>query len=1165
MKKLTIIIAVLIFLILSLLPFLPLSSSVDSKIESKIDLKVSAQLEKEENVSVLIFMKEGSQIKTKGSGSDKVKLSAAISALSDKGFELKSKSHYFPLVSGKITKKAFERLKDDPNIESIMLEPEMKIFLPQTTVLINATKTWNLQVSGTNLTGAGETVCVIDTGVNYSNINLGGCFGTGCRVVDGYNFLNDNSDPMDDGGQEPLGHGTFVAGIIAANGEITGVAPDAKIVALKACSNADGLCNAIAIQDSIKWCVDNSDVYNISVISMSLGGGLYTNYCDSSSIYTSLINNATAKNITVVAATGNGASTTAIADPACIQNVTSVGMTYKSNGGSCDWTTCTDSSTAIDQVVCLSNRNNITDLFAPGALYIQSLPLSGTCCLSSKGGTSYATPHVSAAVAILQQYSRLQRNKDYSVVEINAILKDNGKQIYDNATGLNFSRIDIYNSIDSTSAPATSLVSPLNNTVSLPSAAFSCNATDNVGVANITLYVWNSTGICNSTTNSVSGAFNQTQFNITMEEGNYIWSCLAADASGNTGWAENFTLTIDPVPQYYNLTEPTDPSTYSAAAFYQFNATWQDNIALSSVWFEFNGTNYTAGNVSDNYYYNLTDIAAGNYSYRWWANDTAGNINSTDLFSFTISKADPELNLTFILDSLIYDSNIIIENGTSVNRSVASLSAEINISLYENNTLIANLTAPFSNVTVYGAAGTFNLTAVQPESQNFTSGSETHSIEVENWTTAPRVEKIYPENNAYLNNNTINFNISAKDASLKNSTLYIWNTTLVLAIYSSNLTGMFNSTNFTFDFSNYSNMAYKWSASACDNRSNCGTLVDDFIITIDTIIPDIDLDIEYDSIYTDGETEISCSSSDINLNTIKIYVDDDLKKSCSSSSCSYTYSSSSTGEKAVNCTVTDKASNTNSDTGTITVKKRSGGGGGGGGTSSTTATAAEEAEETAETINVLFAQTPFAETLENKTRLKEAIEKMLETALSEQAIKNLEALSASISQDTTINREITIESNKSTLDLKIKYNGTAKATNFMIYDKIPKSFAQNADSVTVSAPGAEIEVVEQDPEYLFLYPEIIPQQEISISYIVNKKVNESVIDEISTSLFAEKLVPEKKGMPLGTFILIMLLTILVIIAIIALRVLSLRKKMNEGRIPFVFKPKKQPLYSMVFP
>ena len=88
-------------------------------------------------------------------------------------------------------------------------------------------------------TGAGVRVAIMDTGIDYDHPDLGGCFGPGCRVETGWDFVGDaytgpgspvapDPDPDDCGG-----HGTHVAGIAGANGVVTGVAPGATFGAYR--------------------------------------------------------------------------------------------------------------------------------------------------------------------------------------------------------------------------------------------------------------------------------------------------------------------------------------------------------------------------------------------------------------------------------------------------------------------------------------------------------------------------------------------------------------------------------------------------------------------------------------------------------------------------------------------------------------------------------------------------------------------------------------------------------------------------------------------------------------------------------------------------------------------------------------------------------------------
>src|SRR5689334_1497412 len=113
-----------------------------------------------------------------------------------------------------------------------------------------------------DITGKGVTVAVIDSGIDYNLPQLGGGFGAGHKVIAGYDFADDDSDPMDTDG-----HGTNVAGVIAASPfdyqgkHYSGVAPDAKLVALRVTHGTDGAPDP-QIKGALDWVITNHTKYN---------------------------------------------------------------------------------------------------------------------------------------------------------------------------------------------------------------------------------------------------------------------------------------------------------------------------------------------------------------------------------------------------------------------------------------------------------------------------------------------------------------------------------------------------------------------------------------------------------------------------------------------------------------------------------------------------------------------------------------------------------------------------------------------------------------------------------------------------------------------------------------------------------------------------------------
>jgi minor extracellular serine protease Vpr len=126
--------------------------------------------------------------------------------------------------------------------------------------------------SALGLTGRGVRVAVIDTGVDYNHPDLGGGFGPGFRVERGFDFVGDDfdNDTVDTPTSDPdpddcNGHGTHVAGIIGANGGLTGVAPEVTFNAYRV-FGCEGTTTSEIMLDAMELAArDHVDVVNMSI------------------------------------------------------------------------------------------------------------------------------------------------------------------------------------------------------------------------------------------------------------------------------------------------------------------------------------------------------------------------------------------------------------------------------------------------------------------------------------------------------------------------------------------------------------------------------------------------------------------------------------------------------------------------------------------------------------------------------------------------------------------------------------------------------------------------------------------------------------------------------------------------------------------------------------
>lgn len=276
---------------------------------------------------------------------------------------------HVPVIFARIPKDKLILLENDRNIKYISTDVLYRPLLQDSVSIIRAV---NISYNNISLNGSGIKVAVLDTGVDYTHPDLNGSV----LLNESYDFVDDDNDPMDTDG-----HGTHIAGIIAAHGSLTGVAPGAKILAIRVCNSLG--CYLSDILKGIDWALE----HNADVVSLSLGTD--PEYLpDGTNVLSMVLSYISNETIPVVAA-GNSYMYGVISLPGDSQNIITVGATDKS-----------DSLTEFSSKGLLPPGRAKPDLSAPGS-DISSTHLNSTYVLMS--GTSMATPHVSGAVALLLQ------------------------------------------------------------------------------------------------------------------------------------------------------------------------------------------------------------------------------------------------------------------------------------------------------------------------------------------------------------------------------------------------------------------------------------------------------------------------------------------------------------------------------------------------------------------------------------------------------------------------------------------------------------------------------------------------------------------------------------------------------------------------------------------
>ncbi len=294
------------------------------------------------------------------------------------------------------------------------------------------------------VTGAGIAVVVIDSGLRRTHRDFAG------RVPAWKNFTDEGAaDDVTDGN----GHGTNVAGIVAASGRFApvGVAPEASVIPLKVL-RADGSGSFEWTLAALDWTIANAKQMQIGAVSMSLGNSRnYKKFAEAlaepgaADLFRKIgerVDSLTKAGTLVVIAAGNDYfrwKDQGMSFPAIIPESISVGAVYDSvipgplayQSGAMARTTGPDRLTPFTQRLNpIVDEVHATDVFAPGAP-ITSTGADSDDGLSVQSGTSQATPVISGVVLLVQDYFVTHAKRRPTAAEVLMCLKAGSEIIID--------------------------------------------------------------------------------------------------------------------------------------------------------------------------------------------------------------------------------------------------------------------------------------------------------------------------------------------------------------------------------------------------------------------------------------------------------------------------------------------------------------------------------------------------------------------------------------------------------------------------------------------------------------------------------------------------------------------------------------------------------------
>ncbi len=274
----------------------------------------------------------------------------------------------------------------------------------------------------------------------------------------------------------------------------------------------------------------------------------------------------------------------------------------------------------------------------------------------------------------------------------------------DSVGNLNYSHISF--TVDVTN-PSANLTYPLNNSINNSIIQnFTVNISDNLGIQNATLSIFNSTGLFNQTSISFAPGLQTTYLGIiiyVVVDGVYQWVYSIFDWAGNTFTTQNNTLTIDTIISLVSIIYPNN-NTYANDTNLDINYSTSDQFAgIDSCWYS-NDT--YAVNTSLASCSNLTSIvwSEGIHKVRIYANDSASNVNYSSVY-FTIDTINPNISIRFPTNNSNHSNSNL-----DINFSVADIN--LDYCWYSNDSYLINTTlSSCENITtIVWSEGQHNVT-----------------------------------------------------------------------------------------------------------------------------------------------------------------------------------------------------------------------------------------------------------------------------------------------------------------------------------------------------------------------------------------------------------------------------------------------------------------------
>ncbi|MGD9637213.1 MAG: S8 family serine peptidase [Pirellulales bacterium] len=292
------------------------------------------------------------------------------------------------------------------------------------------------------LLGRGQTVAIIDSGIAYDHIALGGGLGANFRVVGGKDLtLENDSNPYDDAG--PLnGHGTRVASIIGADGGgEAGAAPNVDLVGVRVFSDG-GASYFTWIENALQWVHANRNAFEspITTVNLSIGSEWNSNSVPAWSTIEDELSRLEDDGIFIAASAGNS-----------FNNYNAPGLSYPAASPHVIPAMSVDE--ADGQLSYFSQRHSRA-IAAPGRLLTTAVPdyvadrdgIVDDFALSS--GTDMAAPNLAGASVIVREAFQFNGTANVTQQMIYDHMMSTADTIFDPETNQDYKRLNLLAAVD---------------------------------------------------------------------------------------------------------------------------------------------------------------------------------------------------------------------------------------------------------------------------------------------------------------------------------------------------------------------------------------------------------------------------------------------------------------------------------------------------------------------------------------------------------------------------------------------------------------------------------------------------------------------------------------------------------------------------------------------